>query len=111
MADWIKLDGDATSDIYADTGRIIQHDGLSKMWSLINYTTPQALVHGTFLSEVMQDEFNCKEGLVRNVYHSYHSDAMGKGDKLLPTLFPEKWTLVEPNSLNESMLKLACGKK
>jgi hypothetical protein len=111
MAEWIRVDGDATSTLYYDTSRIIKNDSMVKMWSLINYKTPQALVHGAYMSEMMQDEFNCKDELVRNLYHSYHSDAMGKGDKLLPTFFPEKWSPVEPNSLNESILKLACSKK
>jgi len=111
MAEWVRLDGDASSTVYSDPSRVIKNGSVVKLWSLINYKAPQVIGSGSYKSEMMQDEFNCKKEQARNIYHSFHSETMGRGNAIMPTFDVGGWMPVEPHSLTDSMMKLACGKK
>lgn len=110
-AEWVKVTGDESSTLYSDPSTIRKKGNMVKMWSLINNKTALAISSGNYLSEKTQEEFDCKEELVRNLYHSFHSGNMGGGDEILPMSTGFNWSPVPPGSVTELLWKFACGKK
>lgn len=113
MAEWVKVGDSVGVTPYADIATIRKNGDSVRMWVLDDYKNPvQMGSNPAFLSHKSQYEFDCKEGNLRELTGSFHSENMGKG---LVIYFHDykspEWEAVPPDSIAEGEWKIACGKK
>lgn len=114
MAGWITVsesnsNGGYTS--YADPTTIRKNGNSVKMWILGDFKTAHATSDGkTWLSEKIQNEYDCKEDKTRALAITLFSGNMGEGDLVISGASP-KWEPNAPDSVGEILWKYACGKK
>jgi hypothetical protein len=91
-----------------------------KMWSLIDFKTPQELTDGKYLSLKKQVDYDCNNSRFRMLSAVATTGNMGKGDIVLNVSIKEdeknsgngfKWKEVIPDSAMEELFKYACGLK
>jgi len=112
MAELVKV-GESNSLIeyaYPDTIRRSDHE--VKIWLLLDYKAQQPTVgRKPFLSEKMQDEYDCNEEQSRGLAITVYSGNMGSGNVIFSDAYLSDWKPVTPDSLDETTLKYACGNK
>ncbi len=105
-ADWMKLEEHAQAVLYFDPENIVKDGILRRVWTLQDRKTPD----GAVLSRRAQWEFNCKESSVRMMYLSAHRDHMALGTPVVSDGRPGPWGPVGPDSVNKTILTLACAR-
>jgi len=82
------------------------------MWNLYDFkSTEVSSIGEPYLSAKVQQEYNCDDETVRLIASSHHSENMGGGDIVYSDYSVKlEWQSVAPGSVNEYLLKLACGK-
>ena len=113
MAEWVKVGDSVVATPYADIATIRKNGDSVRMWVLDDYKNPvQVGSDPAFLSRKSQYEFDCKEGNLRQLTVSFHSENMGKG---LVIYFHDnkspQWEAVPPDSVAEGEWKIACDRK
>ena len=111
MAEWIRVGGNEADTLYADPATIIKSAYKVKMRTLHDYKAATKAAGETFLSTVVQEEYDCRESQSRTLYFSFHSRNLGKGRMIYSDANPHKWEPVRPGSAREALWKIACGKK
>ena len=111
MAEWGKVGGNEADTLYADPTTIIKSAYKVKMQTLHDYKTATKAAGDTFLSTVVQEEYDCKESQSRTLYFSFHSRNLGKGRIIYSDAHPHQWEPVRPGSARDALWKIACGKK
>lgn len=113
-AEWVKLGSTDIAIIYGDSTTIRRSGSMVKMWHVIDNHVAMSLpamgING-IKSAKLQGEYNCHEERVRVLYATQHSDNMGRGAPIFVVTEPAKWVPVSPGSVEEVLLKFACGKK
>ena len=112
IAEWLQIGGYGGLAIYTDPSNIIKEGNIVRMWNVYNYTVAQRGSDGkVYLSVEEQEEFDCKEKQMRNLYFSYRSGNMGEGEPVYSKSFSSdiRWDPIEPNSTGEHLLKFACS--
>jgi len=113
MAEWVRVNYDSgnSSTTYVNSFTIEKFDRTVKMWSLVDYEKAQERAFlPLYMSINRQNEFNCIEVKMRELYASYHAKNMGEGKVNFSDNTPDSWTVVLPDSIGRELWKYACGK-
>ena len=113
MAEWVEFieDDEVTQTVYVDQTTIHKNGNNVKMWFLFDYKKAQELAYlPLYMSIKRQNEFNCKEEQIKNLYASYHAKHMGEGKVIYSKKDPDDWNPVSSNSINRKLWQFACGK-
>ena len=113
MAEWTALkwsheDGGLT--LYVDDTTIRKEGNIVKMLSLVDFKVVEKDEVDLYSSRA-QNEYDCKEKKIRQLYYSLYSDSMGKGKMEHANSEHLNWLPVQPRSMEEAMWKVACSKK
>jgi hypothetical protein len=109
LAEWVKVNENPRTSVYADPSTIRKSGNLIKMWTLLDLQRPE--ISGSskpYLSIKIQTEYDCKNEQSRGLYATSHSENMGKGEVTETSSTPSKWSPVSPQSLEEAMWEFAC---
>jgi hypothetical protein len=113
MAEWTALkwtheDGGLT--LYVDYTTVRKKDNIVKMLSLVDFEVTEKGEVDLFSSRA-QNEYDCKEKKIRQLFYALYSDSMGKGKMEHSNSEHLKWLPVRPGSMEEAMWKVACDQK
>lgn len=113
MAEWTALkwnheDGGLT--LYVDYTTIRKEGDRVKMLSLADFEVVEKNEVDLFSSRA-QNEYDCKEKKIRQLFYSLYSGSMGKGKMEHSNSEHLKWMPVQPGSMEDAMWRVACGKK
>ena len=106
--EWKHVDGGLT--LYIDYTTIRKSGNKVKMLSLTDLVVEKEGEIDLFSSRT-QDEYDCKEKKMRQLFYALYSGSMGDGKMEHSDSEHQKWAPVEPGSMGEAMWKIACGKK
>jgi hypothetical protein len=109
-AKWHAFGHNNSLTAYVDSTSTISNGDKVKMWILIDYKSPSTKWGDTFLSEIDQNEFDCKEYRSRGVYAIRYSGNMARGRKVKSGASSENWDTPPAGSLFEKAWKIACKK-
>jgi len=111
MAEWVKVGSNATDTLYIDPAIRWSETGTSKMWALNDFNVIQRVgEREPFKSEKVEYEYDCKGQKSRLLYFTSHSESMAEGDVVDFNVVPAEWAPVTPNTGQEELWKIACGK-
>ena len=123
FADWLLVSGGNDVSAYADKTTVEKSENTVKMWSLLNFTTPQHSAAAredldkgaspepvTYQSVRSQREYDCSGGKVRVLWFSMFSGTMATGAVTFTDSDKGEWENIPPQSLVETLSKLACQK-
>lgn len=107
FGEWTKV-GTVVSahTLYVDFERIRIHNDHTYFWYLLDSIEPPK--HG-ILSAMFYSQTDCKEFRMRNLQYVFYKQAMGEGSGDSHTI-DEDWQYPIPNSTEEAMIELVCGK-
>ncbi len=111
MAEWIQVgesDSKGGFTAYADLTSIRKAGDRVKMWALFDYKILQKTSGVEFLSEKIRREYDCKEKQMRKLAFSLFSWNMEGGDLVRSYNQPQKWEMIQPESIDEAEWKVAC---
>jgi hypothetical protein len=113
MAEWTAVkwnheDGGLT--LYVDYTTIRKEGDRVRMLSLADFEVVEKNEVDLFSSRA-QNEYDCKEKEIRQLFYSLYSGSMGKGKMEHSNSEHLKWMPVQPGSMEEAMWIVACGKK
>ena len=111
MAEWVQVSGTESNTVYADPATIHIAGNTVKMWNLFDLRTARLLDKQPYMSMKRQVEYDCKEERSRLLSFSGHSDNMAGGEVVFSDSDPHNWEPVSPGSGNETLWKIACGKR
>jgi len=96
--------------VYVDPDTILREGNVVTMWQLINYKTMQGgRSPSRFSSTKIQKQFNCAEARTRLLKVTDFWGNMGTGEPTEAYIDKGNWVPVEPDSINQALLKVACG--
>lgn len=120
MAEFIFIGSalDETTYVYADPSTIIRSKNISKMWDLFSFTSIQTISGSgePFLSSITYAEYDCVQKTGKTLSEVRYSGGMRSG-KIVSSYNYNDGRIVNvhepiiPDSLSESLWKIACGKK
>jgi len=111
MAEWVKVGSNATDTLYIDPGIRWTDSNTSKMWALNDFNEIQRIgEREPFKSEKVEHEYDCKKPQIRMLYFTSHTESMAAGDIVDFNAAPSEWVPVLPNTGQEELWKIACGK-
>ena len=107
-----NVGGDDQLIIYIDRATIRRNGNFVKLWDLADYKTVRTTVNGySFLSSKSQWEFDCKEEKSRILAYVLYDEKAGSGKVVFTNSDTGKWRPDSPESIGETLWKVACGKK
>lgn len=109
-AEWQRIGDSNDETAYVDTNHT-QHGGHTKMWGLFDLKTPRSFGDLTYLSMKIRREYACRDKKSRVIAMSAHAGNMATGDLIYSNNTSEKWAVVQPDSAEEALLNIACGKQ
>jgi hypothetical protein len=111
-AEWVVAGNTETTTIYADPATISKAGDTVKLWVLFDLKTAVASAGiGPFMSSKAQYEYDCKEERMRGLYYTIHAESMAGGEVVGKTYGPTDWLPAARDSVNETLWKMACGKR
>ena len=112
LAEWNKVGQSANGVFYVDIQSIKKKGKKAKIWILSDYKSVHEYNGKRHLSSVERDEFDCSEDKFRVTDLSLYSENM-KGGFIVSSEYnlKESSISVEPLTINDDILKIACGKK
>jgi hypothetical protein len=114
FAEWTAVSGSSDGDqtVYANFGTIKRKGNKVKMWALHNFKTVQKSENNRFLSAVSRDEYSCEEETRRLLDFYWYSGDMAGGEVVYSNInIKLKARSIPPESMDEDLFKIACGKK
>jgi Surface-adhesin protein E len=111
MAEWTDVGGNDYSTVFADPASIRKVDNYEEMFSLYDTDIAETIGDISFMSSKSLDEYDCKRKQSRTLAFYWYSGNMGEGKILYGNTDVGKWSLDLPKSINETLWKIACGKK
>lgn len=111
-AEWVKVVSSKDAAVYANPATIRKAGNKVKMWELYDFETAQTNPNGkTYLSLMVQSEYDCKEEQERSLAFSAYSEKMRDGEVISAVSNNDaKWQPVIPGSNSVTLWKIACGK-
>jgi hypothetical protein len=111
MAEWVKVGSNAMDTLYIDPGIRWTDRNTTKMWALNDFNTIQRIgEREPFKSEKIEYEYDCKGQEARMLYFTSHTESMAEGSVVDFNVVPTEWAPVTPNTGQEELWKIACGK-
>ena len=112
FAEWTKVDGSEVSGAYVDFQTIRKKGNKTKMWRLFDFTTVMNDQGYKYRSSVTRHEYHCEENTLRMLDIALYSGNMESGIAIYVNnnikMEPES---IIPNTVGETIFKIACGKK
>jgi hypothetical protein len=110
-AAWVAVSDTNKFITFADPATISKAGNMVKMWDLLDYKAMREVEGIRYASQKSQSEYNCQKQLTRPLVLFLHAGMMGSGEQIFNSTTPDKWQRVAPGSVNEALLKYACGKQ
>ena len=115
-AEWVAVERDyfspGLSTIYIDPDTIRREGNLVMVWQLVDFKTMQGGRSPTrFLSTRTHKQFDCAEKRYRLLAFTEFTDGMGTGMPDDGYVDKGHWLPVEPESINQALWEMACGKE
>jgi hypothetical protein len=104
-AEWEQLDENNQAIIYFDPDRIQRNSGFPTLWQLSDLKSP---TQTKVLSKLTLIEFNCDERQRRTIAFTSHREHMAAGKPIFKSLVAQPWHAVQPESVIEKLMDLAC---
>ncbi len=122
-AEWVavekKYQSPGLQTVYVDPDTIRREGNLVTIWQLIDFKWMQGNVgmgrlgYGPhrFLSTKTHKQFDCAEKRLRLLAFTEFSRHMGTGIAANGYVDEDNWIPVEPDSINQALWEVACGKQ
>ena len=108
-AAWVAVSGTNRFFTFADPATISKAGNMVKMWDLLDYKMVREVEGLRYMSQKSQSEYDCQGRLTRPLVVFLHSGIMGSGEPVFNSNTPDNWQPVPPGSINDALLKYACG--
>ena len=108
-AQWQSLGGNEVETAYVDSDNIQRGEHV-RMWGLFDLKSPRNIGDMSYLSLKIQREYACspKDRRTRIIKRTAHADHMGTGNLIYSSNTKEKWTTIQPDSVEEALWNIAC---
>ena len=116
LAEWTKwdlvADWNDSPDMALYVGAATSHKGsnMVKMWHLWDFKFVHQAEGKKYLSETIENEYDCKRKLSRRHTHLAFSGNMGYGKVVYSNRDLKIWGTVVPGTNGGLLMKIACGK-
>jgi hypothetical protein len=112
-AEWVLVHkGKDGMTVYVNPDTIRRKVEMATMWVLFDYKTAETTVDNqSYLSTKGKDEYDCDGERGRTLTFTDFSDHMGNGKVVYSDSSEGKWQPVQPNSIGQTLWKVACSKK
>ena len=116
-AEWLAVEKDYLSPglqtVYVDPESILREGNLVTMRQLIDFKSMQGSARGPhrFLSTKTHKQFDCAEKRLRLLAFTEFSCHMGTGVAANGYVDQDNWLPIEPESINQALGEVACGKE
>ncbi len=113
MAEWTAVGSADTDTIYADLSTIRKSGDRVKMWHLLDYKVVKIDKYdGTrYLSQAIQQEYDCKEETAKLLAFIWYSKNMGAGEAVYSSgVVHREPDPISPGSVYSMLFNIACGK-
>jgi len=116
-AEWTEVKKDylmqGLQTVYVDPDSIRREGSLVTIWQLINFKWMQGSARGPtrFLSTETHKQFDCAEKRLRLLAFTEFSRGMGGGISADGYVDKGNWLPVEPESINQAIWEVACGRE
>jgi hypothetical protein len=109
-AEWIEVTKSADGiTLYYDPSTIRHKGNLVKIWQMYNLGNSETYMNDSYLSLLVQEEYDCPEERVRILAQTAFAGEMRSGKTVFSTSEEGKWKTVAPGSLHKRMWTLVCG--
>lgn len=110
-AEWLEVEHSEIQTTYADTKVERTSSTKAKILLLSDYKNAVTYDDRTFLSVLSQNEFNCKDAQWQMLSYALYAGHKGTGDVIYSNATPTKLKAVMTDTLDETLMKMACAKK
>lgn len=109
FSQWQIVGNTPNTAIYAEHSSVQKSGGNARMLILFDYKLAKSHSSGaTYLSAVVQVEFDCRGRQRRFLKTASYSESMGDGEVVETHALPNIWETVTPNGSAEEMWRIAC---
>jgi hypothetical protein len=116
-AEWVAVERDyfvpGLQTVYVDSDTIRREERLVTMRQLIDFKWMQGSARGPtrFLSTETHKQFDCAEKRLRLLAFTEFSHRLATGVRADGYVDTGSWISVEPDSINQALWEVACGKE
>jgi hypothetical protein len=116
-AEWVAVEKDyllpGLQTVYVEPDTIRREGDLVTMWQLIDFKWMKGNGRGAhrFFSTKTHKQFDCEEKRLRLLAFTEFSQHMGAGISADGYVDKGHWLPVEPESINQALWEMACGKE
>jgi surface-adhesin protein E len=116
-AEWVAVEKHyllpGLQTVYVDPDSIRREGNLVTLWQLIDFKWMQGNSRGPhrFFSTKTHKQFDCAEERLRLLAFTQFSHRMGTGIPAAGYVDQGNWISVEPESINQALWEMACGKE
>lgn len=111
LAEWTSLGDVGNAELFVDRATIVRSGETATMWSVSALKAAATVSGASYLSLKRQDEFDCVGSRSRGLQISAYPLPMGEGKAVATEKGSNTWQPVAPQSVNEVLWKIACGKE
>ena len=111
LAEWTSLGDVGNAELFVDRGAIVRKGEIATMWSVSELKVAATANGASYVSLKRQDEFDCAGSRSRGLQISAYPSPMGEGKAVATEKGSGAWQPVAPQSVNEVLWKIACGKE
>jgi hypothetical protein len=114
FAEWVEVGGSEGKrgyTVYVDPDTVRRNGNLVKMWILYDFKNIQTIAGASILSSKAQTQYDCAGERSRELAFTWFSGNMGNGGVVLSDSDEQKWEPVYPDSIGQTLWKVACAKK
>lgn len=111
-AEWTVINSADGVTQYADKATMRRSGRTVKMWTLTDYLKAMPFPPDKYYSSaVTLSEYDCADQRRRVLKKSFYAGQMRVGEMVFSTDSPWEWDYVEPGTVGEYLLQVACKKK
>lgn len=107
--EWRKITQNEGVVIFIDNDKIIKSNTQSKIWTLIDFSTPEKNTAGNnYSSLITLWLYECKSSTHKILSATQYDKNMGKGRVINQIPEAQNWEYIVPNTFGETIGKIAC---
>lgn len=107
--DWVKVDEDNESAIYANVKSIRKNGEIVAIWAMSDYKSIQTAQFGKFWSFERLYEVDCKANQRRLISQLARADKMARGEVVWCDGVAYEWKAIRQGTMGETLRIVACG--
>ncbi|MDD5250608.1 MAG: hypothetical protein PHY45_16650 [Rhodocyclaceae bacterium] len=111
LAAWTQAYASAGYTSYYDAATVRKDGQRATLWQLRDLKSPASLAGKAYRSQRAQLEYDCTERRVRMRAIALYAAPMGAGETVADDDHPGEWNPIDPDSMNDAFLRIACGKQ